>query len=271
MADYPDSVYSPRTKENRSGVSYEPTKKSVLFAEDISKLDDEVVAIETELGANPKGDSADVAARLDALAAKTIFDKFIDIIKWITDIDYMSWNVSLDGNSNANFNNTHLELVVDNTIDHTAVVSPRDPYIKIVDSGKLLTVDFQIVALDRITSSTIYLIFVNPNWPYFPNDTDAAIGFVIKNGTIYGHCADGSNYTDTTTGVTFSLGTQRTRLRFVFNPGTNCKFYVNDVLKCTITANLPTATDLYAKLAVKTLIASFIGVKFGRILIQKEY
>jgi len=38
MADYPDSVYSPRTKENRSGVSYDSTKKSVIFAEDILKM-----------------------------------------------------------------------------------------------------------------------------------------------------------------------------------------------------------------------------------------
>jgi len=54
MSDYPGSVYSPRTKENRSGVSYDSTKKSVIFAEDISKDDAEIVAIETELGANPK-------------------------------------------------------------------------------------------------------------------------------------------------------------------------------------------------------------------------
>ena len=49
MADYPDSIYSPRAKENRLGIVYDATKKRVVFAEDISKLDDEVVAIETYL------------------------------------------------------------------------------------------------------------------------------------------------------------------------------------------------------------------------------
>ncbi len=49
MADYPVSAYSPRTKENKSGVVYDPLKTNVLFVEDISKLDDEVVAIEEDL------------------------------------------------------------------------------------------------------------------------------------------------------------------------------------------------------------------------------
>lgn len=65
MTAYPGGVYSPRTKENKSGVVYDADKETVGFAEDITKLDDEVVAIETELGANPSGESDDVADRLD--------------------------------------------------------------------------------------------------------------------------------------------------------------------------------------------------------------
>lgn len=64
MADYPSGVYSPRTKANKSGVVYTPAKTTVGYAEDVSLLDDEVVAIENELGANPKGDYADVLTRL---------------------------------------------------------------------------------------------------------------------------------------------------------------------------------------------------------------
>ena len=47
MADFPDTIYVPREKENKSGVVYDPTKKTVLYSEDISKLDAEVVSIET--------------------------------------------------------------------------------------------------------------------------------------------------------------------------------------------------------------------------------
>ena len=52
MADFPTSIYSPRTKENRSGVVYDPTKSKQIFAEDIQNLDNEVVAVETFLQSN---------------------------------------------------------------------------------------------------------------------------------------------------------------------------------------------------------------------------
>ena len=51
MANYPNTIYSPRTKANRSGVVYDATKQTVIFAEDIQKLDAEVVALETDLEA----------------------------------------------------------------------------------------------------------------------------------------------------------------------------------------------------------------------------
>lgn len=66
MAEYPDAVFAPRTKANKSGVVYAPLKTTVNFVEDTTKLDDEVVAIETELGTDPKGDFDDVKARLEA-------------------------------------------------------------------------------------------------------------------------------------------------------------------------------------------------------------
>ena len=48
-AQYPSGVYSPRTKANRPGVVYTPSKTTVGYAEDVVKLDEEVVAIETDL------------------------------------------------------------------------------------------------------------------------------------------------------------------------------------------------------------------------------
>jgi hypothetical protein len=72
MAKYPNEIYEPRKKENRPGVTYDPNKKTVLFAEDIKALDDEVVAIETELGTNPKGEFSSVKERLDKLTAGAI-------------------------------------------------------------------------------------------------------------------------------------------------------------------------------------------------------
>lgn len=65
MADYPGAVYSPREKNNKEGVVYDAGEDTTLFAEDVVNDDNEIVAIETELGANPKGAKADVKTRLD--------------------------------------------------------------------------------------------------------------------------------------------------------------------------------------------------------------
>ncbi len=62
MSAFPGGVYSPRTKENKPGVAYEPAKTTIGFAEDINKLDDEVVAIETELNGALTREYADNAA-----------------------------------------------------------------------------------------------------------------------------------------------------------------------------------------------------------------
>ena len=67
MADYPGAFYAPRTKSNKPGVVYNAAKESVGYAEDVIFLDDEVVAIETELGFEPKGSSADVAEKIAGL------------------------------------------------------------------------------------------------------------------------------------------------------------------------------------------------------------
>ena len=65
MATYPGAIYAPRTKENKAGVSYDSSKTTQIFAEDIVYDDDEIVAIETELGTNPKGSHDSVKDRFD--------------------------------------------------------------------------------------------------------------------------------------------------------------------------------------------------------------
>lgn len=66
MASYPNAFYSHRTRENKSGVVYDAAKTRTVFVEDNNKSDDEIAAIETELGTNPKGGYADVKARIAA-------------------------------------------------------------------------------------------------------------------------------------------------------------------------------------------------------------
>ena len=71
-AEYPDAVYSPRTKENKSGVVYDAGKPTVGYAEDVSKLDEEVVSIQTILGDKSKWNFDTIWEWLDSLATTVI-------------------------------------------------------------------------------------------------------------------------------------------------------------------------------------------------------
>lgn len=50
MADFPATVFVPRTTENLSGVTYDPAKTTEVFAEDYSLLGAEIVALEEQFG-----------------------------------------------------------------------------------------------------------------------------------------------------------------------------------------------------------------------------
>jgi hypothetical protein len=49
MAQYPDEIFTPRLKENRRGIVYDENKKHFLFAEDLTKIEDEVIELEQRL------------------------------------------------------------------------------------------------------------------------------------------------------------------------------------------------------------------------------
>jgi len=68
MADFPDSIYEPRTMVNRDNVLYDVERTKDIYAEDFNLDRDEIVAIETILGLNPEGDYSSVAERLDDMA-----------------------------------------------------------------------------------------------------------------------------------------------------------------------------------------------------------
>ncbi len=58
---------TPRDHENKSGITFDDTKKKVVYAEDLEKLENEIVAIQTALGINPQGGASTVSDRIAAL------------------------------------------------------------------------------------------------------------------------------------------------------------------------------------------------------------
>ena len=81
MANFPSGIYSPRIKENKAGIVYDATKKAIGYVEDITKLDDEVVAIETELnGASTRVYADNTAAKAGGLTNGQLY-RTGDVVK----------------------------------------------------------------------------------------------------------------------------------------------------------------------------------------------
>lgn len=69
MSEYPNNIFSQREIENVPGQTYDSTKKTRIYAEDLTALGAEVNAIETTLGTNPEGSSETVKERLENIEA----------------------------------------------------------------------------------------------------------------------------------------------------------------------------------------------------------
>ena len=154
MADYPSGVYSPRTKENKAGVVYDADKSTIGYAEDITKSDAEVVAIETELGTLPKGADATVKAKLERLDS----DKIEDVVDDTTP--------QLGGDLDVNKKNIQISEIPDDNkgvgvsvsiIAGETIAFPNICYIK--SDGKLWKAKADVIA----TSSAICLALESKN------------------------------------------------------------------------------------------------------------
>ena len=67
MADYPATYYNPRAKENWPDVVFDSNKKAIIFKEDFDSLENEIKAIEQELGLYLKGSYSNLKERIEAI------------------------------------------------------------------------------------------------------------------------------------------------------------------------------------------------------------
>lgn len=106
-------------------------------------------------------------------------------------------------------------------------------------SGKAIIVEFGAV-LGSVAESQSGFGLMEGTAPVFDYDeqTDDAVCFTMNAGDVYAHTADeGTGHTEVAiSGIT---ATNLNLYRIEFDPGVNAKFYVNGVLKATITTNLP--------------------------------
>lgn len=136
MADYPSAINSPRAKENRSGVVYDPDKKTVFFVEDIQNNDDEIVAIETELATLPKGSYSSVKDRLEKNEDRCI-----------------SFIIDGGGSAITTGQKGHLEIPFKCEIQRMTILANQSGSI-VVDIWKDTYANFPPTDADSITSAT---------------------------------------------------------------------------------------------------------------------
>jgi hypothetical protein len=107
---------------------------------------------------------------------------------------------------------------------------------------------------DRTTSTVLLGIWINTAGVP-PSLTAHHVGFKVLNGAIYATNADGTTEKATDTGITYDAQWNTRRLWFVVRSGA-IDYYVDDVLKVTHTANLPTFTAGYLYNSITNAVAA---------------
>ncbi len=139
-----------------------------------------------------------------------------------------------------------------------------------VAAGKIIVAEWIIEYITSVTDvSRWFLITGATTMP--PTTTMQHTGFFIDDANIHATNGDSSNGTDTDTTIDLATGSQRTYLRIVFNPGTDCKFYINNALVATHTTNLQTAGAYTLYECVRTDAAGAKNMYTGRVHIKRQY
>jgi len=128
-----------------------------------------------------------------------------------------------------------------NTVDlHSA--SSSSPYDYDLDHEFVCRAQFSAVGsnVSALLGSTTTL---TPSVNTSGTCTDRHIGFTIGTSTVYASNSDNSSQTktDVTAGITL---TDQNRFSYVWDAGTDVKFYINNVLVATHTTNLPSANSV---------------------------
>lgn len=211
--------------------------------------------------AAPKGYVDQVVAPFDPFA------QFLDIISWVSldgfyldgDGDYGAdpcghclwfWTGSLEGNE--------------------VMLRPSDSLYKFQDTGQLITSEFLVYYLDYITDQAFWLRLADTDGIPI-SELTSHIGWKIIDSRIYASSANGVDATLSNTGIDLIADTQLVRLKLVFNPGTDLKFYVNGTLLATHDTNLPDLEHYKVCLHGKTLTDDMRDIVLGRVLLRKAY
>lgn len=196
-----------------------------------------------------------------------IFAKHIRIIPWVS-LD--GFTVVEDGASVVSVGGVILDLLALGAVDNDAGIRTAAAFTPF-RAGKKYTVEFPIEAVSLASLLTLRL-YITKSAVIPAPDVGEHMGFRIDNADIKAtNCDVGGTQKITDTGENISSGATFTLVKFVFDPGVDIKFYVDNVWKVTHTVNLPTSIGgYYAVLCLRMESAIFRQVLLGRILMENE-
>lgn len=238
-----------------------------------------VIRAQEETDASPHSAGKDVELRITALIIQElqaylqaikfdIFDNYRDFGQIVVE-DTNAWTKTIDGSGSIKDQGTRYEFNTGNTNGNKAYLVSVQTYDGLIDLPGLVTAQWVILTAS-LTNCTALLVLLGDDG-VLPDETYEHFGFKIINGDIYATNAEYDTQKITDTGVNVAAGYQFLRLKVVVNPGVDCKFYVNDVLKVTHTEHLPTETGFYHIMGITTAENVVKAMVLGQFTLEKAY
>lgn len=238
-------------------------EKSLIDSEKIEAAINRLIAAHNDdanahIGAGRSLNSHKAAAIIDHLAVSIIADKIKDfevpVQKLLLNKTFIqshfesldAWDTYGTGETSHRIGGTRIRST-----------TTADTYRKIVVPFDLIKLDFDLK--NPVFETILELSHNTSQLAYFGigDRSDWFMGFKVSNGTLYAYwMKNGSEYSQEITGITI---TNLNRYRIVMDSGTDMKFYIDDVLKATITTNLPNTSDCpeLFHYYIKTTVAAY--------------
>lgn len=198
-----------------------------------------------------------------------IFNKYRDFVRWAGIEDTNAWMKTIDGGGTIVNKGPLFYIETGNTSGDRAFLQSRWGYRTLFNSGGLITAEWVVEFIHEVNQTTYLVLDSDGGTP--PDETYYHFGFVIINGRVWATNCDDSDQKITDTGVDLAFGHQFTRLRVVVDPGVDCKFYVNDVLKVTHTEKLPEEAEYYLNMGIQISSDATRQMRLYRFLLEKAY
>lgn len=197
---------------------------------------------------------------------------FTDMINWSSIDGYVTDGVGVRGEITPS--GATLYMLTGDELNDYAFIHQREYYADFVETGKRITVEWILNRHSDLDDAEVYLILSYEVGADITGTVEH-IGFRITDRSIYSTSADGTTQEtqDTTSDVPDGVSSEWLRMRAVFVPGTDVKFYVDGVLKTTHSTKIPGVINNTFKLKqrVKTTTTAAKYIHTNRVLIEKEY